>query len=347
MLTTTRVGSVGRLATLTPAPDLEPCGVPDVRHHRVQVPATSANLGPGFDAFGLAVDRYLAVRSLPRRPGEPRVRHLGDGAAGLPTGDDNLIWRSLVSFCDAWDLPVPDVALATTTQIPVERGMGSSSAAIVAGVVLGRALTDAEVGDRELVRLVDAIEGHPDNVAPALLGGVVACARGDDGELVIRRRNPAPHLRPVLLVPATRQGTDSARAVLSDSFDREELVTQAGRAGHVLAGLLGAWPVAPAASGDRLHEPTRLAMMPGTAAVVGQLRAAGVHVWLSGAGPSVAGVLTDGDRAALDTVRRVGADHGFALETCRFELSGALACPEDGCALAGSGGCVQCPGQRV
>lgn len=321
--------------------------MPDVRHHRVQVPATSANLGPGFDAFGLAVDRYLAVRSLPRLAGEPRVRILGAGAAGLPTGDDNLIWRSLVGFCDTYDLPVPNVALATTTQIPVERGMGSSSAAIVAGVVLGRALTDAEVGDRELVRLVDAIEGHPDNVAPALLGGVVACARGDDGQLVIRRRNPAPHLRPVLLVPDTRQGTDSARAVLPDTFDRAEVVTQAARAGHVLSGLLGAWPVAPAASGDRLHEPTRLAMMPGSSAVVSELRSAGVHAWLSGAGPSVAGVLTDGDQATLDTVRRVGADHGFVVESCRFELSGALACPEDGCALAGSGGCVQCPAQRV
>jgi homoserine kinase len=317
---------------------------PQVRHHAVQVPATTANLGPGFDAFGLAVDRYLAVRSVDRGDQRERVLSLSD--ADVPDGDDNLVWRSLVAFCDEHDQPVPDVALRATTEIPLERGLGSSSAAIVAGLVLGRALTGAGVGDRDLVRLADRLEGHPDNVAPALLGGLVACAPGTDG-LVVRRVNPAPALRPVLVVPAARQATTSARAVVPDSLPRDAVVAQAARAGHVLAALVGIWPVAVEASADLLHEPARATAMGASSALLDELRGAGIHAWLSGAGPSVAAAVPAAWSGELDVVRSIGDEHGFAVVPARFELSGAVACPDEGCAIAGSGGCVQCPRRRV
>lgn len=346
-----------------------------VRHHSVQVPATSANLGPGFDAFGLAVDRYLAVRSVPRSVQAERVQTV-PAAADLPTGDDNLIWRSLVAFCDDRGVSVPDVALRTTTAIPVERGLGSSSAAIVAGVVLARALTGEAVGDRELVTLLDRLEGHPDNVAPALLGGLVACTTDAAGGLVVRRRNPTPALRPVVLVPELRQGTEAARGLLPTQLDRADVVTQAARAGHVLAGLAGAWPVDAGAAGDVLHEPARQAAMPASARVLDELRAAGVHAWLSGAGPSVAAAVPalaapqglggpagaaplatagevaaaptpGGGAASLPVLDVIAGRHGFHVLRLRFDLAGALACPDDGCALTGTGGCVQCPRQRL
>ncbi|MFA9430123.1 homoserine kinase [Egicoccus sp. AB-alg2] len=320
----------------------------EVRHATVQVPATSANLGPGFDAFGLALGRYLVVRSRPREDGEVRVHTAGDGAHEVATGDDNLIWRSLMAFCDHYAVAVPDLRLEVANDIPLERGLGSSSAAIVAGLVLARAVTGHPVGDRDLVRLADRLEGHPDNVAPALLGGLVACAADDDGRLVVRRRNPAPHLRPIVLVPTTRQATVQARGVVPDHLDRADVVVQGARAGHVLGALVGAWPVDPAATGDRLHEPARLRVMPATGAVIEDLRASGIHAWLSGAGPSVAGLLDGEAVAALDRTHEVAAAHGFAVHEPRVDLSGAFACPDGGCALSGrTETCAQCPRQRI
>jgi homoserine kinase len=321
--------------------------VPDVRHHTVQVPATSANLGPGFDAFGVALTRYLVVGSGPRARQAERIVAAGEGADELSTGDDNLVWRALVTFCETYDAPVPEVSLRAENQLPLERGLGSSSSAIVAGLVLGRALTALPVGDLQLVELADQLEGHPDNVAPALLGGLVACTRDDDGQLVVRRRNPAPHLRPVVFVPTSRQATTAARTVLPDALSRADAVMQAARAGHVLAGLTGAWPVEPAAAGDVLHEPPRLRAMGPSGALIADLRAHGVHAWLSGAGPTVAALVDAADSTAVEPSRPAASAHGFEVHELGFDLSGAVVCPDGGCAFSGVTGCVQCPRQRV
>jgi homoserine kinase len=324
-------------------------------HHAVAVPATTANLGPGYDAFGLALTSVgagpdvasIVARSVPAGVRPVRVTTTGAGAVELPTGDDNLVWRSLVTFCEHHDVPVPDVALDVVTGIPLERGLGSSSAAIVAGLTLARALTRVVTGDREVVELATSLEGHPDNVAPAVLGGLVACAVDDRGGLVVRRINPAPTLRPVVLVPEARQPTDAARAVLPSSLPRGAVADQAARAGHVLAGLTGAWPVAPQLAGDRLHEPARAATMPASAAVLDELRASGVHAWLSGAGPTVAGVLTGSRGDQLDLVRGAAVRHGFRVHELAVDLGGAVACADGACAYAGLGTCVQCPRRRV
>jgi homoserine kinase len=320
--------------------------VSDVVHHSVAVPASTANLGAGFDAFGLALSCYLGVRSVPRAAQDARVVLEGDGAAALPTGDDNLIWRSFVAACDHVEVPVPDVAIRGRTDIPSARGLGSSSAAIVAGLVLARALTGARVGDRELVALGAQLEGHPDNVAPALLGGLVACGTADDGSLVVRRSNPTPALRPIVLVPATPQATAAARAVLPAALSRAEVAEQAARAAHVLAALQGAWPADPRLAGDRLHEPARTAVMPPSGVVLDTLRAAGVHAWLSGAGSAVAAVIDA--RAPLPSeVTRVAREQAFAVHEVVVDLAGALACPDGGCAVAGVGGCARCPRTRL
>lgn len=316
-------------------------------HHSVAVPATTANLGPGFDAYGLALDLHLAVRSRPPAPDAPRVRASGEGADDIDGSDDNLIWRSLVAFCDEAGEPVPDVCLEAVNEIPLERGLGSSSSAIIAGLQLGRALTGHRVGDRDLVALAHRIEGHPDNVAPALLGGLVACAAGADGRLVVRRVNPAPTLRVWVLVPPHRQATAAARAVLPAWLSRQEAVIQASRAGHVLAGLVGTWPIDPQAAVDVLHEPSRLEVMPPSSRAVEALRAAGVHAWLSGAGPTVAATFPAADEGMERRVREVAADVGFDLCGHEPQLAGAVLCPDDGCAFSGAPVCVQCPRRRV
>jgi homoserine kinase len=131
------------------------------------------------------------------------------------------------------------------------------------------------------------------------------------------------------------------------SLPAADAATQAARAGHVLAGLSGAWPVDVAAAGDLLHEPARFAQMPASGAAVAELRSAGIHAWLSGAGPSVAAAIPARDDWPLAAISDVARRHGFTPLAGRFELSGALSCPEDGCGLAGVPGCVQCPRRRV
>lgn len=317
----------------------------DVVHHTVQVPATTANLGAGFDAFGMALEHHLVVRSVPRATLADRLEVLDDG--DVPTGDGNLIWRSLVACCETYEVPVPDVGLRVRSRIPLERGMGSSSAAIVAGITLARELVGLRLADREVVELATELEGHPDNVAPAVLGGLVACARTDTGNLVLRRINPAAQLRPVILVPDQRQATSTARAVLPDAVPVATLADQAARAGHVLAALTGLWPAAAGLSGDHLHEPARAAVMPGSATVLAELRDGGHHAWLSGAGPSVAVALPRTDPGALAAVHLTAQRHGFAALELDWDLSGARSCPDDGCGLAGTRDCMLCPRGRL
>jgi homoserine kinase len=322
-----------------------------VLHHTVQVPATSANLGPGFDSSGVALDLHLAARTVPAHVGAPRVLTRGLGAEQLPTDDTNLVWRSFVIGCEHLGVAVPDVALEVTNRIPLERGLGSSSAAIVAGLVLARTAVAApagiEVRELELVTLADRLEGHPDNVAPALLGGLVSCARADDGTLVVRRINPLPGHVALVVVPEERQSTDASRTTLPASLSRADVVDQAARAAHVLVGMTGAWPLDPGLAGDRLHEPSRLADQPGPAGLIAALRADGVQAWLSGSGPSVLALVAVDDEPSQTHVRELAAVSGAAVLVLALDRLGALSCPDGGCALSGVGGCAQCPRERL
>lgn len=290
----------------------------------VRVPATTANLGPGFDAFGAAVGLHLEAVAQPRNGRPQRVVSGGEGAGELPTDDENLLWRSFRALCDGAGVPAPDVTIRTRNTIPLERGLGSSSAAIVAGLALARAACGLSMGDLELVRLATELEGHPDNVAAAVLGGLVCAARSDRGELVVRRAQPHARLVPIAFVPENRQATTAARAVVPRTLARQDLIDHTARAGHVLAALLGVWPSESGLAGDRLHEPPRLAAMPQTGALVAELRAVGVHVWLSGAGPSACAAVPGRDAEAYASCARIGAARGFAVRKLRWDLAGVL-----------------------
>lgn len=318
----------------------------DLVHHTVQVPATSANLGAGFDAFGLALDLHLAARTRPAQDGTARVTNTGLGADVLPTDDTNLVWRSFRDACVALEREVPDVRLEVTNRIPLERGLGSSSAAIVAGIVLARSVTGAQVGERELVALAADIEGHPDNVAPAILGGLVAGARGPEG-FVVRRINPLPGHLALVFVPEVAQSTDASRATLPEGLDREAVVDQVARAGHVLVGLTGAWGIDATLVGDRLHEPVRTPGLPDAGALLDGLRSDGATAWLSGSGPVVIALAREGDEAAVASAQERAAAAGSELMVLALDRLGALACPDGGCAISGVGGCAQCPRERL
>lgn len=297
---------------------------PAAHRATVRVPATTANLGPGFDAFGLAVSLYLRVTAVARTDADqPHVTMAGEGAGELAEDETSLIWRSMLALFAHAGTPLPELAIEASNDVPLERGLGSSSAAIVAGLSLARALIPHDLSDLELVRIATEMEGHPDNVAPAVLGGLVVAARSDGGRVIVRRAQPHARLRPVAMVPSVRQRTLEARTVLPARLDREEVIDQAARAGHIAAALAGVWPAHPQLAGDRLHEPARSRAMPASGELLEELRAAGVHAWLSGAGPTVCAVVAVRDEAGGRDVSRIAIEHGFDARPLSWDLSGA------------------------
>ena len=254
----------------------------------VRVPATSANLGPGFDALGLALTLYDEVEGHVTGTGVT-VEVTGEGAGELPGDERHLVARAMLRAFDALGERPAGLALRCRNRIPQARGLGSSSAAIVAGIALARALVEdgaKRMDDADALALAGEIEGHPDNVAPCLLGGFTI-AWTADGRAEAVRREPDPGIQPVVFVPEERGLTEVARAALPKTVPHADAAFNAGRAALLVHALARRTDLLLEATEDRLHQPYRAAGMPATAELVSALRAAGVPAMVSGAGPSV------------------------------------------------------------
>lgn len=254
----------------------------------VRVPATSANLGPGFDALGLALSLHDEVEARVTG-GRVTVEVSGEGAGDLPTDGSHLVVRAMTRVFDELGEHPAGLALRCRNRIPQARGLGSSSAAIVAGVSLARALVTGgaeRLDDAGLLRIAAELEGHPDNVAPCLLGGMTIAWTEASGAAAVRLE-PADLIRPFVYVPQERGLTEVARAALPATVPHADAALNAGRA----ALLVHAITVDPShlfvATEDRLHQGYRAPSMPGSAELVASLRAEGVAAVISGAGPSV------------------------------------------------------------
>jgi homoserine kinase len=267
---------------------------------RVAVPATSANLGPGFDALGLALDLTDDVTARLTDDGF-HVEVTGEGAdevasGRLTTGEEHLILATMLTTFDRLGRKrPPGIALTCRNQIPHARGLGSSSAAIVAGIVLARALAaDTSFDDEAVLRLAAEIEGHPDNVAPCLLGGFTIAWTGPDGARAVRRE-PDSDIQPVIFVPENRTLTAAARAALPDSVPHRDAAFNGARVALLVHALTGDPARLLEATEDRLHQPYRAPAMPETAMLVTRLRSARIPAVVSGAGPSVLALVRPGD----------------------------------------------------
>jgi homoserine kinase len=263
----------------------------------VRVPATSANLGPGFDSAGLALALHDDVVVRVTRSGLD-VQVEGEGADGVPRDERHLVVSSLRAAFDRLGGQPPGLALFCTNRIPHARGLGSSSAAIVAAVVAARALVDAGEDFAADLELADALEGHPDNVAACLSGGVTFAWTQADGPRVVRLDAHAD-LAPVAFVPSTTSSTKQVRGLLPDTVPYADAVLNASRAAVLPYALTVDPSVLLAATEDRLHQGYRAPAMPQTAALVAELRAQGVAAVVSGAGPSVLALTTGAAREAL------------------------------------------------
>ena len=255
---------------------------------KIRVPATSANLGPGFDSIGLALQLYNEL-TLEVASGEhPQVEITGEGAAVLPRGGDHLSLAAADALFERAGLAPPPWNLFQHNNIPLDSGLGSSAAAIVGGLFAANHHLPRPFSREQLLELAIELEGHPDNVAPALYGGMVICCR--DGERwQTLRVSPAGGLRLLVALPELTLSTGEARRVLPDQVSREDAVFNLGRAAALSAALISgedkplAW-----ATEDRLHQPHRCPLIPGAAAALAAARQAGAGgAALSGAGPAV------------------------------------------------------------
>jgi len=250
----------------------------------VRVPATSANLGPGFDALGLALTLYDTVSA--ELSEVTSVEISGEGAGELPTDEKHLIVKAMRETLAELGFDAAGIKLTCVNTIPQARGLGSSSAAIVAGVTLANAFAGEPLDKPGLLRIAGRIEGHPDNVAPCLLGGfTIAWLSGGHARAV--SIEPSPAVSPTLLVPGKKGLTAQARAALPDSVPHRDAAFNAGRAALLVHALTTAPELLFEATEDRLHQNYRAAGMPETAAMVEELRERGAPAMVSGAGPAV------------------------------------------------------------
>jgi homoserine kinase len=255
---------------------------------RVRVPATTANLGPGFDALGLALALYNEF-TLEESDGVT-VSVEGEGAERLPRSADNVVARATRLAFEAARRRFRGVRIHCVNRIPLSRGLGSSAAAWVGGLVGANAILGSPLDRAALMALAASAEGHPDNVSAAILGGLtVSC---QDGSRVAAVRLPVlADLRWVVLVPELKSETRDARAVLPDTVPRGDAVFNVQRVSLLLASLAGHPELLELAMCDRLHQPYRLRLFPWMEAVIAGARGAGaLGCALSGAGPSMLAV---------------------------------------------------------
>ena len=264
----------------------------------VLVPATSANLGPGFDSFGLALELFNRFEA--QLADEWSVTISGEGEESLATGADNLVARAMQrAFAEA-GRPELRASVVCTNSIPPGSGLGSSSTAIVGGLLLGEALAGADIGERRRIEIAAEMEGHPDNVAAAILGGFTVCW-DEDGKARCARFEPARGLAAVVVPALTELATSTARAMLPAAVPHADAAFNVAHAGLLAASIATGRPdLLGAALADRLHEPYRARAVADLKPVHDILHDAGAAgVALSGAGPTVIGLVAgDTDEAA-------------------------------------------------
>ena len=288
---------------------------------QVQVPATSANLGPGFDSFGLAFGMYDRYVAQILDEGGLDIDVTGEGADEVPRTDKNLLVKAMYKGFDFLGGKPKGVAVRALNVIPHGRGLGSSASAIIGGLVLARSLvltgTD-KMSDEALLNLANEMEGHPDNVAAALYGGAtVAWQDIVKGKAVAHAVHlPVdPRIKVMAFIPATPLATKKARTMLPETIPFADALRNSSNAALLTQALTIRPDLLFTATEDFLHQSYRQEAMPASFALMTKLRAAGIAAFISGAGPTVLALHTEGDEESIQLSRAGGAKfEGKSLE---------------------------------
>jgi homoserine kinase len=287
---------------------------------RVSVPASSANLGPGFDSLGLAFGIHLTCRF--RSSGQLAIRVSGRDTDRISTGDDNLIWRTAKAVADGHGLEMPPIELEIHNEIPLCRGMGSSAAALTAGVVIADRLLNLGWKPPRILDEAARLEGHPDNVAACVLGSIVASAIDSGGVVRAVRLDLSPRFNVAIVVPDFELPTAHSRSVLPDCYTFGDAVFNVQRAALLVAALAtGSATAFPSALEDRFHQPYRIPLVPGLDEIL-KLRAPGLlGCALSGAGPSIVVFFERGFENVCDLVRQIFRLHEHESEVLTAQIA--------------------------
>jgi homoserine kinase len=289
---------------------------------RVRVPASSANLGPGFDALGLALGIYLECRF--RGGDQLLIRSSGRDAELISTGDDNLIWQTALKVASDVGGTLPLMELDVNNDIPIGKGLGSSAAALTAGVVIAAEMLELGWDRAKILDEAARIEGHPDNVAACVFGSIVASALDGEGIARAVRMEIDPHYGVAVVVPDFLLPTAEARSVLPAAYSRADAVFNVQRSALLIAALAsGSTDAFPEALEDRLHQPYRFPLVPGLEEAT-KLRAPGLlGCALSGAGPSILVFYERSHEDVCERVREVFEKHGHASEIVWAQIAKA------------------------
>jgi len=264
------------------------------RRVTVKVPATSANLGPGFDTLGMALSFYDELEVQVSADSTVFVEVNGEGAGEVPTDETNLVAKTIHYVFKKFGQPLPGLRLKAHNIIPHGRGMGSSGAAVVSGIKAAQGLLEGivEISNQQLLEMATELEGHPDNVAPALFGGLTIAWEDESGphhkKLFVHRG-----VSPLELVPAHKMSTALARSLQPESVSHGDAVFNVSRSALLIAALTQSPELLMSATEDRLHQDYRAAAMPETEALIELMRSNGHAAVVSGAGPSVLVLASD------------------------------------------------------
>ncbi len=299
---------------------------------RVRIPATSANLGPGFDTLGLALTLHNTVEARYNGTGL-RIDISGEDADSLPRDASNAVARAMRAVYERAGEPLPGLHVSLTNAIPPGGGLGSSAAALVGGVVAANALLGEPLTRDEVLRLAVEMEGHPDNVTAALLGGLTVSSMGRCD--LVGRRVPVAAMQVVVAMPALRLSTKELRALLPQTVSLADAAGNIGRAVLVVEALRsGDLDLLGEAMCDALHEPYRQQNIPGYGDAVEAARAAGAAAMaISGAGPSLIAFAHSGHEAIAKAVAAaLGAATGKPVRTwiLSVDMEGAVCEQVDG-----------------
>ena len=265
---------------------------------RVKIPATSANLGPGFDCLGLALQLYNSIIVEPSRPF--KISLTGSYQDGIPADESNLVWRTMCHFWKLIHYPIPSVALTFENNIPPSRGLGSSSAAIVGGLVAANALAGSPYSKYKLLQIANALEGHPDNVTPALYGGVTLSIPTEGG-MIPRVLSQTPNFKAVVVIPNTLLNTAKARGILPPDVSRKDAVFNISHAGLLIEAFIREeYSLLKEGMRDLLHQNQRAVLIPGMLETLEAAFQAGAYgAALSGSGPTLIALIPENSKIAV------------------------------------------------